>query len=127
MTHFKAAKEDENRDKSEKALYEGLLKKITSADFVLDLGLMCDALQELSELSVELQACDITLHTAHRSISRQIKLFEDRRMNSGPYYREGVRAVEDLNFKGVTLEKRINRSNANHSLDPKLFYDSLKQ
>jgi hypothetical protein len=34
---------------------QGLLKKITSVEFVLDLGLMCDALQELPELSLELQ------------------------------------------------------------------------
>jgi hypothetical protein len=40
-------------------MYEGLLKKITTVEFVLDLGLMCDALQELSELSLELQKRNI--------------------------------------------------------------------
>jgi hypothetical protein len=35
-------------------MYEELLKEITTVEFILDLGLMCDALQELSELSLEL-------------------------------------------------------------------------
>jgi hypothetical protein len=48
--------------------YQGLLKKITSVEFVLDLGLMCDALQELSELSLDLQHRDIDLYKADKKI-----------------------------------------------------------
>jgi hypothetical protein len=52
--HFTNAKDDCSRDKKDRSTYEGLLKKITTVEFVLDVGLMCDALQELSELSLEL-------------------------------------------------------------------------
>jgi len=53
--HFEAAMSDIKRDKKERCTHKGMLKKISSAKFVLDLGLMCDALRELSELSIELQ------------------------------------------------------------------------
>jgi hypothetical protein len=36
-------------------MYQGLQGKITSTEFILDLGLMCNALQELSEFSLQLQ------------------------------------------------------------------------
>jgi hypothetical protein len=54
VRHCTNAKDDCSRDKTDRNTYEGLLKKITTVEFVLDLGLMCDALQELSELSLEL-------------------------------------------------------------------------
>jgi hypothetical protein len=59
MCHFTNAKDDCSRDNKNRSMYEGLLKKITTVEFVLDLGLMCDALQELSELSLELQKHNI--------------------------------------------------------------------
>jgi hypothetical protein len=43
-------------------MYQGLQWKITSTEFILDLGLMCDALQELSVLSLELQDRNINLY-----------------------------------------------------------------
>jgi hypothetical protein len=43
-------------------------KKITTVEFVLDLGLMCDTLQELFELSLELQKCNINLYGADNKI-----------------------------------------------------------
>jgi hypothetical protein len=54
VLNFEEAETDQTRDKKNRCTYEGLLKKITSVEFVLDLGLMCDALQELSELSLDL-------------------------------------------------------------------------
>jgi hypothetical protein len=53
--YFTDAKDGCSRDKRDRSMYEGLLKKITTVEFVLDLGLTCDALQELSELILELQ------------------------------------------------------------------------
>ncbi|KAJ8884088.1 hypothetical protein PR048_015945 [Dryococelus australis] len=47
VLHFEEAKKDRTRDKKDCALYEGLLRKISSTEFILDLGLMCDSLQEL--------------------------------------------------------------------------------
>ena len=36
-------------DKKDKCLYDGFFRKITDANFTRHLGLMCDALQELTE------------------------------------------------------------------------------
>ena len=37
-------------------------EKITSVEFILDLALMCDSLQELSELSFELQEKEMDIY-----------------------------------------------------------------
>jgi hypothetical protein len=79
-------------------LSEGLLQKITNIDFILDLALMCDVLQELAELSTELHARDITLYSAHRKITNQLKLFDKRKTNMGPYYLEALKAEKVLDL-----------------------------
>jgi hypothetical protein len=68
VRHFINAKYDCSSDKKDGSMYEGLLKKITTVEFVLDLGLMCDTLQELSLLSLELQKCNINLYIANNKI-----------------------------------------------------------
>jgi hypothetical protein len=125
VAHFKSAKVDENRDRTERSLYEGLLRKITNIDFVLDLALMCDVLQELAELSTELQARDITLYSVHRKITNQLKLFDERNTNMGPHYLEALKAEKGLEFKGVSLENGARYRQGNH-IDPVKFYESLK-
>ena len=62
VKHFEAASNDPTRSASDKCTYEGLKKKITSTEFIIDLGLMCDALHELSELSLDLQDRNIDLY-----------------------------------------------------------------
>jgi hypothetical protein len=62
------AKNDCPRDKKDSSMYEGLLKKITTVEFVLDLELMCETLQELSELSMKLQKHNIYLYSAKNKI-----------------------------------------------------------
>ncbi|KAJ8878122.1 hypothetical protein PR048_022589 [Dryococelus australis] len=56
------AKEDRTRDKKNRTMYEGLLRKISSTEFILDLGLMCESLQELSEVSIDLQERNMDLY-----------------------------------------------------------------
>lgn len=48
--HFKKAAEDPSSDGITKQTYNGLDKRISSHAFVNNLGIMCNALQELSEL-----------------------------------------------------------------------------
>lgn len=81
VLHFRQAQEDGRRSKTDRSLYEGLLKKITSSAFVLDLGLMCDALQELSELSLDLQERHINLYNADKKIRNLIQVFFQREPN----------------------------------------------
>jgi hypothetical protein len=121
VAHLKSAKVDENRDRTERNLYEGLLRKTTNIDFILDLALMCHVLQELAELSTELQARDITIYSAHRKITSQLKLFDERKTNMGPYYLEALKAEKSSYLKGVSLENR-----QGNRIDPVKFYDSLR-
>jgi hypothetical protein len=58
LFHFVEAKNYCSRDRKERCMYEGLHWKITSVEFLLDLGLMSDALKELSKLSLDLQEHD---------------------------------------------------------------------
>jgi hypothetical protein len=97
--HFEEAKSDQTRDKKDRCNFEGVLKKITSVEFVLDLGLMCDALQELSELSLDLQHCDIDLYKADKKIKTLVKVLKERRENSGPYYDKSLAATKCLTFQ----------------------------
>jgi hypothetical protein len=60
VLHFEEARNDENRDKKERCTYVSF----TSVVFILDLGLICDALQELPELSLDLPESNITLNKA---------------------------------------------------------------
>ena len=88
--HFEEAMHDPTRDKNDKCTYDGLKKKITSAEFLLDLGLMCDALQELSELSLDLQDRNMDLYKANKKIKMLVQVFEERRQNCRPYYKCAV-------------------------------------
>jgi hypothetical protein len=49
----------------------------------LDFGLICDALQELSELSLDLQERNIDLHKAHSKTECLVDVCEKRRSVPG--------------------------------------------
>jgi hypothetical protein len=102
-------------------MYDGLLKKITSVEFVLDLGLMCDALQELSELSLELQKRNINLYSANNKIKRLAQVFEERRVYPGQYYNISTTAANCLIFEGVPIYKK-----EDPPVCPNSFYENLK-
>ena len=105
--------------------YDGLKRKITSTEFLLDLELMCDALQELSELSLDLQDWNMDLYKANKKIKMLVQVFEERRQNCGPYYKCAVAAVRDLCFRGVLLHKKDSRKDL--PIDPSTFYTKLKE
>jgi hypothetical protein len=83
-----------------------LLRKITSVEFILDLGLKCDALQELSELSLDLQERNIDLNKAHNKIVFLFNVFESRCKTPGSFYRESLEAADTLIFEGVSLHTK---------------------
>ena len=116
---------DPTRDKNDKCTYDGLKRKITSTEFLLDLGLMCDALQKLSELSLDLQDLNMDLYKANKKIKMLVQVFEERRQNCGPYYKCAVAAVRDLHFREVLLQEKDSRKDL--STDPSTFYTKLKE
>lgn len=114
--HFTSASSDQKLDSKERAQYKGMADKLSSTAFLLNLALMFDALEELSELSESLQADSITLPKATRLISRQIEVFLSRKQEGGDKYKVATEAVNTGMFLGVCLKqastktaKEINR------------------
>jgi hypothetical protein len=60
---------------------------------------MCDSLQELSELSLDLQDRNIDLYKAHNKIVCLVNVFKLRRKIPGPFYRESLEAAGTLRGK----------------------------
>lgn len=102
-SHFKAASIDALRDDRERRKYYGLAERLTSHQFVQNLGLMYDTLTELSELSLEVQRRSITIPVAHRAICRQVAVFEAMCGKPGLRLQEADDAVKVSLFKGVIL------------------------
>jgi len=75
--------------------YQGLLRRLESPEFILDLGLMYDTLQEMSMLSLELQSRATTLQKAEHIIKRTIRVIEKSLL--------ALEAAENLVFRSVTL------------------------
>jgi hypothetical protein len=100
-----------------------LLRKITSVEFILGLGLMCDSLQEISELILDLPESNIDLNKAHNKTVCLVKVFEWGRKTLGPFYRESLEAADTLVFEGVFYVK--NRID-DPPIYPNTFYESLK-
>ena len=94
--HFSDASVDHSLDSKERAGFAGLAKKLSSPAFVLNLGLMCDALQELADLSQSLQSDSINLQKAHRLILREIDVMKGRKGedSAGDRYSVAKKAVE---------------------------------
>lgn len=76
LQHFSNAIIDDQRSSKEKANYVGLKNTLKSIEFVHNLGILFDALTELSELSIELQKRDLSLIAAHKLIARTISVLE---------------------------------------------------
>lgn len=125
VQHFKEASNDPSRDSKDKSTFSGLLNKITETNFILDLGLMADALQELSELSEALQHRNADLNYANRKLLITVGLFEERKTVPGSYSTMAQEAVNNLSFFGVPLHTKEGRSD-NQPLNPKIFYEALK-
>lgn len=119
--HFNKCSLDSSRTSKEKATFKGLKHKITSTDFVLNLGLLYDALTELSDLSLELQKRCTKLPDAHNLIRRQILIFESmsEKCNDG-FYKEAENSECSLTFKNIELHE-----NNKNKINYKQFYRSL--
>ena len=70
---------------------------------------MLDTLQELAELSVELQKRRLNIVDSDRAVSHHIKVFEAMVESGGSYFEEACKAVEELegSFNGVQLHKTV--------------------
>uniref|UniRef100_H3A963 Uncharacterized protein n=1 Tax=Latimeria chalumnae TaxID=7897 RepID=H3A963_LATCH len=103
--HFSEASTDSTRDSRQRAKYSGLRHILTSAEFVHNLGVMYDAVSELSDLSKQLQRKDITLPEAHMSMSRQIRVFASMADTAGPFAVETEWAIQNMSFRDTKLHR----------------------
>lgn len=121
-THFCSKAIDGNGDGREKAKFAGFAKKLENPVFIKNLGLMNDALEELSDLSLALQKSDVTLPVAHRLISRQVEVFQARRGYDTQCYREACESVG----KGVFMDVAVSGTNGKErEIQRGQFYQAL--
>jgi len=120
--HFAAASKDTFYDVNDRALYAGLLKKLTNQIFLKNLALFYDALEELADLSEALQQDAITLATANRKIQRTMEVFASRKDSPGCFYKEAITAIAAGKFQGVPLSKAGKRE---HEINCRQFYQGL--
>jgi hypothetical protein len=104
--HFQQAAVDPERDAKERSTYLGLSNILSSTSFVHNLSIMYDALEELSDLSLQLQKSSLNLIQAHSDIRLMIKVFESRVENNGKRNIEAEVSIENLMFKDVPLTDR---------------------
>ena len=100
---FTAAADDPDRDAKTRSKMKGLAKHLASVQFVNDIGLMYDVLQELSSLSLELQKQAMTLDKADRLVKRTIHVLESFVDNPSEHSSEANTAKERMEFKTVEL------------------------
>lgn len=101
---FSAASTNENEyDSQSRKKMNGLAKKLASVQFVADISLMYDILQELSTLSLSLQKNSMTLDQADRLVKRTIRVVQSFKDNPGEHVTEAVDAIDLMEFKGVVL------------------------
>ncbi|XP_069098318.1 E3 SUMO-protein ligase KIAA1586-like [Pleurodeles waltl] len=101
--HFSKAAVDQQRDARDRAKYAGLDNILTSCSFLKNVGIMLDALAELSDFSRQLQRNDTTLPDAEKLLIRAVRVFESMVNTPGPYTEEAMEACSSLTFRGVGL------------------------
>jgi hypothetical protein len=119
------AKNDGSRDKKERCMYEDLHRKITSAEFLLDLGLVCEALQELHELSLDLEKHDMYFNRASKNIENIVKIFKERKKCHQPHYENAIKAAKSLSPSKELPSTEKNVQN-DPLISPNAFYENLK-
>jgi hypothetical protein len=81
--HFQRASVDTSRDSKTRATFRGLLNKFCSPQFLSDLALMLDALEELANLSLDLQRRTMTIPAAEVQIQRTAPVLESMKDTPG--------------------------------------------
>ena len=119
--YFDKGAEDQSRDSVQRATMRGIANRLCSKQFVEDLGLMYDVLEELSSLSVQLQSRDMTLERSDKSCQRTISVIQSFRDHPGLYCAEAISASNTGKFHGTELVDRPNQ----RSIVIKDFIDAL--
>lgn len=76
---------------------------LTSKDFVFNLGILYDALNELSDLSLQLQKRNLCLAKAYIMIDQTVRILDSMIEIHGPTFTEMNLAYEEMVLKGIQL------------------------
>ncbi|KAL4121433.1 hypothetical protein QTP88_013947 [Uroleucon formosanum] len=101
--HFQESSIDNERDGKERSKYLGLNNMLTSKDFVFNIGMLYDVLNELSDLSLQLQKRELGLAKAHTMIDRTVRILDSMIEIHGPKLTQVILANEEMVFKGIQL------------------------
>jgi len=101
--HFVESSIDNERDGKERSKYFGLNTMLTSKDFVFNLGMLYDVLNELFDLFLQLQKRDLGLAKAHTMIDRTVRILESMIEIHGPKLTEINLTNEEMVFEGILL------------------------
>ena len=74
--------------------FVGLLARLLSPDFLFDLALLCDVLQGLSKLPLQLQNRTMTIPNAQIYIRRTIRVFQSFKDAPGEMLTEASAALD---------------------------------
>lgn len=72
---------------------------------MLNLGILCDALTELSDVSFMLQKENMTLPAAHQLLSSQLHVFRATATNPRRFATETREAIKAMKFNNVMLKR----------------------
>ena len=103
--HFDKASNDETRQSTEKARFRGILSKFCTINFVKNLALMADVLNELTNLSETLQSRNTTLPKAHTLLNAYTKRIESLVASPGEHSIMAEQAEKAMSFQQVELRE----------------------
>uniref|UniRef100_A0A6P7H088 E3 SUMO-protein ligase KIAA1586-like n=1 Tax=Diabrotica virgifera virgifera TaxID=50390 RepID=A0A6P7H088_DIAVI len=112
--HFEKAKTDKNRSSTERSMYCGLSRQLSSLQFLLNLAIIYDILAELPMLSEALQNRETTVVYADKLIRRSIRFFETLKETPGTKSLEAYIAEKDGNFNNVPITNNPKIATINH-------------
>lgn len=123
--HFTSAAVDYSRDSSQRRMYRGLADSLASEQFILNLGLMMDALEELTNVSEALQRDDVTLVRAYQVINRTIRALSQMKTESREHVEEAVNGVERQLYRNVSVIRAGGSGRKQAAVDRMQFLQSL--
>jgi len=123
--HFSSAAIDVDRLPKMKAKYRGLKATLQSTNFVLNLGILYDVLEELSSLSLKLQNRGTDILLADKDIRRSICYFESMKSHKDVYFDQAHVAVNQICFKNVPLILDSEKSTRHKQINDKQLIQSL--
>ncbi|XP_010386235.2 E3 SUMO-protein ligase KIAA1586 homolog [Rhinopithecus roxellana] len=91
--------------------FSGLAKRLANINFLQDLALMIDILEEFSVLSTALQSRSTNIQKAQKLIKRTIRALENLKIGTGKYESQIVDLIKSDKFKDIPFNKN-NKFNA---------------